>query len=77
MRTEGLCTQVACRVLGVSESGFLRLAVSATVGPHYSPCVADRHNLSECTNSHEEHMERGGFTPNCGWVTGLRWDTTR
>ena len=47
MRTGRLSTQVACRVLGVSQSGFYARVVPASVGPFYSSRVAHRHHLSD------------------------------
>ena len=41
MRSEGLPTQVACWVLGVSESGFYARVEPATIGSADPPCVAD------------------------------------
>jgi hypothetical protein len=41
MAAEGLPVQVCCRVLEVSESGYLRLAGPATVGPGDPPWLAD------------------------------------
>ena len=46
MRTEGLATQVACRVLGVSESGFYARVVPAAVSPFHPPRLAYRRHLS-------------------------------
>ncbi len=41
MRSEGLPTQVACRVLGVSESGFYARVEPATLGTGDPPRLAD------------------------------------
>ena len=41
MRSEGLPTQVACRVLGVSESGFYARVEPATIDSRDPPRLAN------------------------------------
>ena len=76
MRTEGLSTQVACRVLEVSESGFYdwrsRPPSARSIRPPGSPTSSVK-----SINSHGVSMEHGGFMPNSHWVMGSPSGTTQ
>ena len=76
MRTEGLATQVACRVLGVSEAGFYAWRSR----PPSARCI--RHAWLTDVICHIHEQSRGTYgarrvTPNCGWVMESRSDTTQ
>lgn len=71
MKTEWLSTQVACRVLGVSASGFYdwrSRPPSARAIRH--AWLTDI--ISQIYQQSRVPMEHGGCTPNCAWGTGSR-----
>ena len=64
MRTDGLATQVACRVLGVSESGFYARVVPPAVSPLASATPGLPTSSVTSMNSHAAPMGHRGCTPN-------------
>ena len=72
MRTEGLSTQVACRVLGVSESGFYdwRSRPPSARAIRHAWLTDIIHQHRPTVKRHP--VEHGGCTLNCVWGTGSR-----